>query len=100
MEVIREQEINDLFPKEHLYSVQDLGELEPPWFADFANYLARRVLLKGLSYQQKKFLFDLKDYLWENSYWFHVCADPVVHLCISTLEGWRILEHCHVGPTG
>ncbi|XP_071736064.1 uncharacterized protein [Rutidosis leptorrhynchoides] len=31
---------------------------EVPWFADFANYLASNVLIKGLLYQQKKKFFN------------------------------------------
>ena len=68
--VRQEQETIDSFPEEHLYCVQDLGELEPPWFANFTNYLAGRVLPKGLSYQQKNFFFDLKDFIWEDPYYF------------------------------
>ena len=70
LELRQEQEINDSFLEEHLYIVQDLGEFEPPWFVDFTNYLDGKVLSKGLSYQQKKQFSNMKDYLWEDPYFF------------------------------
>ena len=61
-------EINDAFPDERIYKIDNLTF---PWFADFANYLAGKVIPENLSYQQKKkFFSDLKYYIWDDPYLF------------------------------
>ncbi|CAN6725600.1 unnamed protein product [Malus baccata var. baccata] len=42
--------LNESFPDEQLYAVYNSA----PWFADFVNYLTKRVLLPDFSFQQKK----------------------------------------------
>ena len=60
----KEDDINDAFPEECLYSLKEIIEPKIPWFVDVANYLVAKILPKGLSYQQtKKFFSSLKDYL-------------------------------------
>jgi len=60
------KEIDDFFPEEHLYLVQNSPSDDDPWFADFANYLSGMVLPQGLTFQQrKKFFNDLRNYFWE-----------------------------------
>ena len=44
--------IDDRFPHEHIFRVQEIES--HPWFADFANYLASGVIVKGMSNQEKK----------------------------------------------
>ena len=46
----KEEDINDPFPEEHLYNLEEVIELEIPWFADITNYLAANILPKGLPY--------------------------------------------------
>lgn len=93
--------IIDSFPEEHLYSVNVAREEEPPWFIDFASYLAAGTRPNLLTYQQwKKFYSDLKFYLWEDPHLFRVCTDQVVMRCVSHSEGYTILKHCHAGPIG
>ncbi|XP_022023581.1 uncharacterized protein LOC110923832 [Helianthus annuus] len=66
--------INDNFPHESLMSVEICDE--SPWFANFANYLACGILIKGLTHQQKrKFFSDVKHYIWDDPYLFRVGAD-------------------------
>nr|GEW73010.1 hypothetical protein [Tanacetum cinerariifolium] len=48
---LKDEEINDKFPDEFLMSIKD--EEESMWFADFANYLVRGILRKGLTYAQR-----------------------------------------------
>ncbi|KAD3336856.1 hypothetical protein E3N88_32375 [Mikania micrantha] len=64
--------INDNFPHKFLMNMQTQDE-DCPCFADFVNYLACEIVLKGLTHQQKKkFLSDVKYYLWEDPYLFRI----------------------------
>nr|GEU40877.1 reverse transcriptase domain-containing protein [Tanacetum cinerariifolium] len=50
-----------------------------PWFADFANYHARNLVVKGMSSQLKsKFFKDVKHYFWDDPFLFKICADQVI----------------------
>ncbi|GKB51398.1 putative nucleotidyltransferase, ribonuclease H, partial [Tanacetum coccineum] len=96
--VLNEDNINDTFPDESLMNIQ---EEDSPWFADFANYLVGRILVKGLTYQQKrKFFSDLKNYFWDEPYLFRVCMDKLRRRCVSGNDTINILSECHKGPSG
>ena len=95
----QEGRINDFFSHESLCTIQTNEEI--PWFADFANYLAAGILVKGMTYQQKKkFFTDVKQYFWDEPYLFKVCADQIIRRCVYGKEATNILLHCHEGPTG
>ncbi|KAD7116998.1 hypothetical protein E3N88_04266 [Mikania micrantha] len=99
-EELRDTAIGDTFPHEFLMVVK-AEQQGLPWFADFANYLADGVLLKGMTHQQKKkFFADVKHYLWDDPYLFRVGADQVIRRCVHGAEAADILRHCHEGPTG
>lgn len=55
--------LDDFFPDDRLIaSVKSVA----PWYADFDNYLAARVLPPNMDYQRKKKFFnDLKQYYWD-----------------------------------
>ncbi|KAI3795443.1 hypothetical protein L1987_38098 [Smallanthus sonchifolius] len=92
--------IIDNFPHEFLMHIQTQDE-ECPWFADFANFLASGIVIKGLTHKQKrKFFADVKHYLWEDPYLFRVGADQIVRSCVFGDEALQVLRHCHEGPTG
>ncbi|KAJ9544345.1 hypothetical protein OSB04_024052 [Centaurea solstitialis] len=91
----------DKFPDEDLNMIKTLGEDTIPWYADFANYLAAGVLVKGMTHQQKgKFFSDLKHYFWFKPYLFRIGPDRMPCRCVSGLVACDILESCHKGPTG
>ncbi|KAJ9545222.1 hypothetical protein OSB04_024929 [Centaurea solstitialis] len=93
--------IRDKFPDENLSAIKTIGEDPMPWYADFANYLAAEVLVKGMTNQQKgMFFLDLKHYFWAKRYLFRVGPDRILRRCVSGLAAWDILENCHTGPTG
>ncbi|XP_048228975.1 uncharacterized protein LOC125369802 [Ricinus communis] len=72
-----------------------------PWFSDYANYLAARVLPKGMTSQQKKkFFADLKYYIWDDPFLFRIYADQIITRCVYGEEVIQILKHCHEGPVG
>ena len=76
--------IDDFFPNEQLLSIASRAL---PWYANYVNYLACRILPLDLTYQQKKrFLFDVKDYSWEESLLFKRCNDGLVRRCLSEEE--------------
>ncbi|KAJ9541422.1 hypothetical protein OSB04_027928 [Centaurea solstitialis] len=80
--------IRDKFPDEDLNMIKTIGDDPFPWYADFANYLAAGVLVKGMTHQQKgKFFSDLKHYFWFKPHF-------------SGPAAWDILDNCHKGPTG
>ncbi|KAJ9538954.1 hypothetical protein OSB04_031687 [Centaurea solstitialis] len=93
--------IRDKFPDEDLNMIKTIGEDPIPWYADFANYLAAGVLVKGMTYQQKgKFFSDLKYYFWSKPYLFRIGPDRIHRRCVSGPAAWDILTNCHKGPTG
>ncbi|KAJ9547044.1 hypothetical protein OSB04_019587 [Centaurea solstitialis] len=93
--------IRDKFPDESLNMIKTIGEDPIPWYADFANYLAAGVLVKGMTHQQKgKFFSDLKYYFWSKPYLFRVGPDRIHRRCVSGPAAWDILTNCHKGPTG
>ena len=95
-----ELSINDHFPHETLFSIQSISE-EYPWFADFANFMSNKIILKGMTHQQKrKFFADVKHYFWEDPQLFRIGADQVIRRCVHGEEARKILQHCHEGPTG
>ncbi|GKA92984.1 reverse transcriptase domain-containing protein [Tanacetum coccineum] len=49
---------------------------------------------------RKKFLSDIKKYIWDDPYLFKSCPDGIVRRCVVGKELHEILEHCHTGPTG
>nr|GEW89602.1 reverse transcriptase domain-containing protein [Tanacetum cinerariifolium] len=94
------KKINELVPLEILNLVSTRGNSSTPWFADFANYLARNFVVKGMSSQQKnKFFKDVKHYLWDDPFLFKICVDQVIRRCVHGQEAIDILKDCLYGPT-
>ena len=52
-EECREEDIQDVFPGESLNAIGLEEDNQVPWYADFANYLAAEILMKGMTHQQK-----------------------------------------------
>nr|GEW31716.1 reverse transcriptase domain-containing protein [Tanacetum cinerariifolium] len=99
--VLDKKEINETFPLETRNMVSFCGNSSTPWFADFANYHARNFIVKVMSSQQKnKFFRDVKDYFWDDPFWFKIYADQVIGRCAHSLEAIDILKAFHNGPTG
>nr|GEZ84061.1 reverse transcriptase domain-containing protein [Tanacetum cinerariifolium] len=94
------KEINENFPLETLNKVahHDQSTL---WFADFANYHAKKFIIKGMTTQQKQKNFkDVGHYFRDDPYLFKTCADQVIRSCVAGQEAVDILTVCHSGPTG
>ncbi|GJV59177.1 reverse transcriptase domain-containing protein, partial [Tanacetum coccineum] len=94
---LENKEINEAFPLETLGSVA-LQDQSTPWFTDFANYHAGKLLVP-LLFKIKVFK-DVKHYFWDDPFLFKICADQVIRRCVSGQEALDILKACHSGPTG
>nr|GEW12592.1 reverse transcriptase domain-containing protein [Tanacetum cinerariifolium] len=74
MEVLTEREIADEFPDEYLMMLKaKLNDVEP-WYADYINYIIRKVVPPKWTFKRRK-------------------------RCVAGSEIFEILEHCHSGPT-
>ncbi|KAJ9552032.1 hypothetical protein OSB04_016077 [Centaurea solstitialis] len=92
-----EGEITDTFPDERILSV----EVEMPWFADIANYLACGIKPSDYTpHMYKKFFHDVRHYLWDEPFLFKLGTDQILRRCIPELEVVAILQQCHQAPYG
>ena len=92
-----QEEIKESFPDEQLFYVAR----EDPWYADYVNYIVSGVLPHDLSFQQKKrFLHDVRQYLWDEPYLFRQCADQMIRRCVAKEETGDILQQCHASLYG
>nr|GEY49807.1 reverse transcriptase domain-containing protein [Tanacetum cinerariifolium] len=90
--VFNPKEFNETFPLESLNKVAH-QDPSTPWFADFANYHARKFIIKGMTTQQKQKNFkDVRHYFWDDPYLFKTC--------LAGQEAIDILKACHSGLTG
>ncbi|GKB03781.1 reverse transcriptase domain-containing protein [Tanacetum coccineum] len=101
LETLNEEAIRDSFPDKFLMAVQVRETAEDPWYADYANFLVSKIIPYGLTYHlRKKFLSDVKHYIWDDPYLFKSCPNGIIRRCVFGKEMHEILEHCHTGPTG
>nr|GEV82990.1 reverse transcriptase domain-containing protein [Tanacetum cinerariifolium] len=99
--VLDKKEINETVPLETLNMVSFRGDSSTSWFANFANYHAGNVVVKGMSSQQKnKFFKDVKHYFWDDPFLFKICVNQVIRWYVHGQEAIDILKACHNGPTG
>ena len=54
------------------------------------------MLPKDLSYQEKKrFLFQVRQFLWEEPFIYKICGDGLIRRCIPESEVFDVLSQCH-----
>ena len=88
--------IQEAFPDEQLFAY----EIKLPWYADIVNYLACKVLPPDLTYHQcKKFLHDVKYYLWDEPLLFKRCSNQIIRRCVLE-EEMQVIHHCHSSSYG
>ena len=74
--------INEKFIDEQLFIID-----ETPWYANIANFHATRTFPPSFSPMDKmKFLREVRNFFWENSYVFKYCKDQIIRRCIPTHE--------------
>ncbi|KAJ9535162.1 hypothetical protein OSB04_un001759 [Centaurea solstitialis] len=92
-----EGEITDTFPDEKILRVQ----IEMPWFADIANYLACGIKPSDYTpHMYKKFFHDVRHYLWDEPFLFKLGTDQILRRYIPESEVAAILQQCHQAPYG
>ena len=63
-----------------------------PWFADVANYKATRNIPEELNWSQwKKFLHDVRFYVWDDPRLFKLGVDNLLRRCVTMEEAQSIL---------
>ncbi|GJX41875.1 putative nucleotidyltransferase, ribonuclease H [Tanacetum coccineum] len=92
-------EIRDLFPGERLMAISDKNN--EPWYADYANYLASRVLpFRSTRQEKQKFFSDLRHYFWDEPFLSKQCADRIIRRCVAGDKAAQILRQCYSRPSG
>nr|GEV15167.1 reverse transcriptase domain-containing protein [Tanacetum cinerariifolium] len=98
---LAKEEIGNKFPDVHLMILKSKLNDEEPWYADYVNYIVRKVVPPKWTPERKKRLFSqVKNYFWDEPYAFRLCSDNVMRRCIAGYEILKILARCHSGPTG
>ena len=97
-DLAKDEQINENFPDEFLLAMK---EASMPWYGDIVNYLVCKIIPSDFSYQQRKrFMADVKHYIWEDPYLYKRCGDGLIRRCIPHEEVQSILHHCHSSPYG
>ncbi|GJS48613.1 reverse transcriptase domain-containing protein [Tanacetum coccineum] len=100
LEELDEDAIRDSFPDEHLMVINIKEAETNPCYADYANFLVSKIVPQHLTcHLRKKFLSDVKKYIWDDPYLFKSCPDGIVRRYVFGKKLHEILEHCHTGPT-
>ncbi|GKB61344.1 hypothetical protein Tco_0917530 [Tanacetum coccineum] len=83
-------DIHDLFPEEQLMTIFDKSNER--WYADYANYLASRVLpFRSTRLEKQKFFNDLRHFFWDEPFLFKQWVDQIIRRCVSGNETVQIL---------
>ncbi|GKE29312.1 reverse transcriptase domain-containing protein [Tanacetum coccineum] len=95
-----EEEITDEFLDEHLMILKAEHNNDEPWYADYVNYIVRKIVPPNWTPEKRRrFFSQVKNYLWDEPYAFKLCSDNAVRRCVAGNEIREILGHCHFGPT-
>jgi hypothetical protein len=64
-----------------------------PWFADYANFIAGKVIPPHFSYQQRnKFFYDLRQYLLDDPILYNKSVDDIIRRCLPEFEQQNIIR--------
>ncbi|GJZ97178.1 putative nucleotidyltransferase, ribonuclease H [Tanacetum coccineum] len=95
-----EEEITDEFLDEHLMILKVELNNDEPWYADYINYIVRKIIPPNWTpKKRRRFFSQVKYYFWDESYAFKLCSDNVMRRCVTRNKIFEILAHCHSGPT-
>ncbi|GKB21733.1 hypothetical protein Tco_0855656 [Tanacetum coccineum] len=101
MEVLTMKESADEFLDEHLMLLKSKFKDDEPWYADFINYIVRKVVPPNWTFKKRKrFFSQVKTYFWEEPYAFKLYADDIMRRCVAGSATLKILALCHSGATG
>nr|GEW85995.1 DNA-directed DNA polymerase [Tanacetum cinerariifolium] len=97
-DVFKNKDINENFPLETLGKISSGST---PWFADFTNFHAGNLSLKGCHPSKRRnSLRTLNITSGTILTFFWICADQIIRWCVHGQEAYDILKACHEGPTG
>ncbi|GJV98285.1 reverse transcriptase domain-containing protein [Tanacetum coccineum] len=83
LEELNKDAIRDSLPDEYLMVI-NIKEVETDsWYADYANFLVLKIIPQHLTrHLRKKFLSDVKKYIWDDPYLFKSCPDGIIRRCV------------------
>jgi len=88
--------IDDYFPDKSLLSLSSI-----PWSANIDNFLASGFLPAHLDTQdERKFLSDVQNFYWDDSYLFKYCPNQIYQRCISNNKVRNVIKFCHFEACG
>ncbi|CAN6711701.1 unnamed protein product [Malus baccata var. baccata] len=89
--------IPETFPDEQLMTI----EVSMPWYADFVNYLASKVIPSEFNKNQRdKLKHDARNYVWDDPYLWKYGSDQIIRRCVHDSEIHSILNFCHTYACG
>ncbi|XP_047181152.1 uncharacterized protein LOC124847653, partial [Vigna umbellata] len=91
----KEKEIQESFSDETFLHIQ-----QRPWFDDMTNFKIVGLIPENFKCQQKKFLHDAKQFIWDDPFLFKIGADNLLRRCVTNEEAAEILWHYHNSPYG
>ncbi|GJX90760.1 reverse transcriptase domain-containing protein [Tanacetum coccineum] len=95
-----EEEIADEFPDKHLMVLKIELNNDEPWYADYVNYLFGKIMPPNwTAKKRRRFFSQVKNYFWDEPYAFKLCTDNIMRRCVAGNEIFKVLAHCHFGPT-
>ncbi|GJQ91588.1 reverse transcriptase domain-containing protein [Tanacetum coccineum] len=98
---LAKDEIADIFLDEHLMILKAKLNYEEPWYADYVNYIVRKVVPPKWTPERRNWFFSqVRNYFWDKPYTFRLCPDNVMRRYVAGDEILEILAHCHSSPTG
>ncbi|XP_019259151.1 PREDICTED: uncharacterized protein LOC109237308 [Nicotiana attenuata] len=90
--------IKETFPDEQLLAITSN---EASWYANYVNFIASGVTPPELTPDnRRRFLHDVRLYLWDEPFLYRQCADQLVRRCVPEEEMNAILHDCHASPYG
>ncbi|XP_075107124.1 uncharacterized protein LOC142180098 [Nicotiana tabacum] len=76
--------IKETFPDEQILAITS-GEA--PWYADYVNFIASGVTpLEWTADNRRRFLHDVRFYVWDEPFLYRQCADQLVRRCVPEEE--------------
>ena len=48
----------------------------------------------------RRLIQESRSHIWDEPYLFWVCSDGLLRRCVTTKEGWKIIDKCHSSPYG
>ena len=85
----QEPPINDSLRDDMIYGINR----SDPWYADIVNYMVSSYVPPGAN--KKNLIQESRSHIWDEPYLFRVCSDGLLRRCVTTEEGWKIIDRCH-----